>query len=108
MARPARASKPSRIWPASSAISELGPASTRRWSDFRGTTIGHIGELTIPIANGVITEADVLADLYDLAHGATGRRSKDEITIYKNGGGGHLDLMTARAIFDATTAKGTA
>lgn len=80
----------------------------RIFVNFRGTTLGHIGELMTPIANGVITEADILADLYDLAAGAPGRRSKDEITIYKNGGGGHLDLMTARAIVDAAKAKGIA
>jgi ornithine cyclodeaminase len=67
--------------------------------DARETTINHIGELMIPLASGVISEADVLADLSDLCqqrHG--GRRSDDEITVFKNGGGGHLDLMCARIL----------
>ena len=55
---------------------------------------------------GVIREADVLADLYDLAQGAPGRRSADEITVYKNGGGAHLDLMTAEAIVEGARARG--
>ncbi len=78
----------------------------RIFVDFRGTTIGHIGEVTIPIQTGVIRESDVLADLYDLAQGAPGRRSADEITVYKNGGGAHLDLMTARAIVEGAQARG--
>ncbi len=70
----------------------------RLFVDSRATTLHHIGELMIPLANGTITEADVLGELRDLAAGAPGRRSGDEITIFKNGGGAHLDLMTARVI----------
>jgi ornithine cyclodeaminase len=67
--------------------------------DARETTLHHVGELTIPLASGVIDEDDVLADLSDLCRQAhPGRRSDDEITIYKNGGGGHLDLMCARLL----------
>ena len=67
--------------------------------DARETTLHHIGELMIPLASGVISESDVLADLSDLCqqrHG--GRSSDDEITVFKNGGGGHLDLMCARLL----------
>jgi len=53
----------------------------------------------------VITEADVQGDLFDLVPGADGgapgRGSPGEITVYKNGGGAHLDLMTAGAIHHA-------
>lgn len=67
--------------------------------DSRETTLHHIGELMIPLAAGVITETDVRGDLYDLVSGTvTGRRSVDDITVFKNGGGAHLDLMTARYI----------
>jgi len=69
--------------------------------DARETTIKHIGELMIPIANAVIATDDVLADLYDLCQKRhRGRSSGDEITLYKNGGGGHLDLMLARIIYN--------
>lgn len=70
----------------------------RLFVDSRETTIGHIGELAIPIAAGAITERDVLGDLYDLVTGDVGRKTEEEITIYKNGGGAHLDLMTAKHI----------
>ena len=69
--------------------------------DSRDTTIAHIGELTIPIAAGVITPDDVQGDLFDLVAGHTGRLDAREITAFKNGGGAHLDLMTARYILDA-------
>ena len=29
-----------------------------------------------------------------------GRESADDITVFKNGGGGHLDLMCARILHD--------
>ena len=67
--------------------------------DARETTIKHIGELMIPLAAGVIGESDVLADLSDLCQQRhAGRQSDDEITVFKNGGGGHLDLMCARIL----------
>lgn len=67
--------------------------------DSRETTIAHIGELAIPIAGGVITTDAVRGDLYDLVQGRAGRRSEAEITVFKNGGGAHLDLMVARYIW---------
>lgn len=66
--------------------------------DSRDTTIGHIGEIQIPLDAGVITEADILADFYQLDAFETG--GEDEITLFKNGGGAHLDLMTSRYILD--------
>jgi len=71
----------------------------RVFVDSRKTTIHHIGELIEPIASGAITEADVVADFYD-DPALYARRSEDEITIAKNGGGAHLDLMTASYIAD--------
>lgn len=67
--------------------------------DARETTIHHIGELMIPLAEGTITEADIKADLAGLCQNKhPGRRSDEEITLFKNGGGGHLDLMVARIL----------
>lgn len=70
----------------------------RIFVDNRQTVTHHIGELKIPLEQGVITDADVIADYYDLD--AFQRRSDTEITLFKNGGGAHLDLMTARYILD--------
>jgi len=73
----------------------------RLFVDSRATTLHHIGELMMPLAAGAITEGDVIADFYDLSEGQFSRRSRDEITLCKNGGGAHLDLMTASYILNA-------
>jgi ornithine cyclodeaminase len=74
----------------------------RLFVDSRKTTIGEIGELVIPMNNGTLVEDDILADHYQLSRCEhPGRRNPDEITVFKNGGGGHLDLMTARHIYAA-------
>jgi len=74
---------------------------SRLFVDSRNTTIDHIGELMIPIAGGVISQSDVVADFYDLATGIFTRNDDSEITLFKNGGGAHLDLMVSRYILDA-------
>ncbi len=65
------------------------------------TTLDHIGELKIPLAEGIIRREDVRADFYDVADGRFARPDPQAITIAKNGGGAHLDLMTARYILEA-------
>ncbi len=76
-------------------------ARGRLFVDCRETTVHEIGELMIPLAAGVIAEDDVQGDLFDMVPGRAGRASPDEITVCKNGGGAHLDLMTAGAIHHA-------
>lgn len=68
---------------------------SRVFVDAVDTTLGHIGELKIPLESGAIGKDHVLADYYDL-----GSFSPGGITFFKNGGGAHLDLMTARYILD--------
>ncbi|MCX7558062.1 NAD(P)-binding domain-containing protein [Sulfitobacter sp. F26204] len=65
------------------------------------TTVDHIGEISIPLEKGVITPAHLIADYYDLEKFT---RAPDDITLFKNGGGAHLDLMTSRYILDRWTA----
>lgn len=55
------------------------------------------GDLRQPADRGVFSWEDVAADLYDLCSGRhAGRGSDDEITVFKNVGGGHLDLFAAQ------------
>ena len=67
--------------------------------DSRDTTVDHIGELVIPLASGAIGPDSVLGDLYDLLNRAAEvqkePRNSEQITVFKNGGGAHLDLMVA-------------
>jgi alanine dehydrogenase len=67
--------------------------------DSRLAPLTECGDLVMPIASGVISADDVQADLYELCGGAhRGRASKAAITMFENGGGGHLDLIVARHI----------
>lgn len=64
--------------------------------DYRDTA-RHCGDIAAPIKAGVITADDIAADLFELCRReCKGREEADEITLFKNAGGGHLDLMTAR------------
>ena len=79
----------------------------RLFVDARATTLAHIGELMIPLASGAISESDVLAELSELCRQQhPGRESDDDITVFKNGGGGHLDLMCARILHQHNRADG--
>lgn len=66
--------------------------------DSYDTTVEHIGELIAPLKSGALNRNDVVADYYRLDRFQ--RRSSEEITLFKNGGGAHLDLMTSRYILD--------
>lgn len=79
-------------------IDDTALTRSRIFVDSYDTTLDHIGELKIPLANGVIARDDVVADYYSLSDFT--RQSDDEITLFKNGGGAHLDLMTSRYILD--------
>ena len=69
--------------------------------DSRWFTVGHCGDVTGPIAAGIIAEADIAGDLFELCAGKRPGRSSDaQITVFKNAGGGHLDLMTARLVYE--------
>lgn len=74
----------------------------RIFVDARETAMHDIGELGIPLAQGLISESDILGDFYDLCNGAPGRQSDDEITLFKNGGGAHLDVMTGLEMLRVT------
>jgi ornithine cyclodeaminase/alanine dehydrogenase-like protein (mu-crystallin family) len=64
--------------------------------DHLGLTAEHCGDIVQPLKNGTITLSDIRGDLFDLCRKEVpGRRDPQEITLFKNGGGGHLDLMVA-------------
>jgi ornithine cyclodeaminase/alanine dehydrogenase-like protein (mu-crystallin family) len=55
------------------------------------------GDVAEPLSRGLITREQIAADMFDLCQGKhAGRASDGEITMFKNVGGGHLDLFTAR------------
>jgi len=68
--------------------------------DSRQFTLGHCGDLDIPLREGLIAESDIRGDLFELCGGAVaGRADPAAVTLFKNGGGAHLDLMTARFVW---------
>lgn len=70
--------------------------------DSRLAAIEEGGDLVMPIEAGLIDESHVRADLFELCLGLhPGRSADDAITLFENGGGGHLDLMTAQHIWAA-------
>jgi len=70
------------------------------------TTVGVAGDIVQPMTAGVLAEADIRSDLYGLCRGDhPGRNAADEITLYKNGGGAHLDLFTARHLVKCFNAE---
>lgn len=72
---------------------------SRIFVDTRRFTLRDAGDICQPLRDDVVTEADVLGDLFQLVRGEVpGRRDPAEITLFKNAGGGHLDLMAARLI----------
>ena len=78
-------------------------ALSRVFVDSIETTVDHIGELMAPIAAGVIGPDHILGDYYSMD--TMKRHSDAEITLFKNGGGAHLDLMTSRYILDVWRAR---
>ena len=82
-------------------VDDAAIARARLFVDARATTVHHIGEIMAPLKSGAITEKAILADFYDLPSGRYTRETAEEITIAKNGGGAHLDLMTADYILRA-------
>ena len=85
--------------PAMREADDTAIARSRVFVDNKDTTISHIGELMAPMASGAIGPDHVIADYYQLDQ--VRRHSDAEITLFKNGGGAHLDLMTSRYILDA-------
>ena len=71
---------------------------SRVFVDSYDTTIDHIGEIKTPIESGVISTADIIADYYNFEEFT--RNSEEEITLFKNGGGAHLDLMASKFILE--------
>jgi ornithine cyclodeaminase/alanine dehydrogenase-like protein (mu-crystallin family) len=68
------------------------------WIDTR-EAIAEAGDLTGPIAAGVIGEADIRGTLGDLCAGrAWGRQSSAEITVFKSVGTALADLAAAALV----------
>ena len=69
--------------------------------DSKKVSLSNVGEILLPIKQGAMTIDDIKADFYDAANHHSFRRShNNEITVFKNSGGGHLDLMMAQILYN--------
>jgi alanine dehydrogenase len=67
--------------------------------------IAEAGDIIIPLANGVLKEADICADLAALARGHhAGRSSADAITFFKSVGASQEDLAAAILVYERSEA----
>ena len=64
-----------------------------------GKVLKEGGDIVMPLKAGLITPASIKGDLFDLCRGATaGRRSADEITLFKSVGKALEDFAAARLV----------
>jgi ornithine cyclodeaminase len=69
--------------------------------DTRAGALKEAGDIVQPLASGVIGEADIGGDLFDLCREkALGRRSAQEITLFKSVGTALEDLATAMVAYE--------
>lgn len=83
---------------------ELDTTTVRRGRvvvETREVALAEAGDLLIPIGEGAIEAADIVADLAELARGAIVRRSPDDVTVFKSVGMAFEDLVVAHAVVDA-------
>lgn len=85
------------------AMREADDEAIRRASVFVDTRAGatkEAGDIVQPLASGVLTEAGIAGDLYDLTRGRHGgRRRADEITLFKSVGAAIEDLAAGIAVY---------
>ena len=94
------------------AMREVDDDAVRRARLFVDTYTGALaeaGDLTDPIARGVIAREQVIAELAQLVRRERpGRTSADQITLYKSVGTGLADLAAARLVVSRGSAGGAA
>lgn len=74
----------------------------RVFVDTRAGATKEAGDIVKPLASGVLKEADIVAELAELARGQKkGRESADEITLFKSVGAALEDLAAGIAVYRA-------
>jgi len=67
----------------------------------------HSGEINVAFSKGIITKADVYAEIGEIVAGSKpGRTDDNEVTLFSSTGLGVQDAMTAKLVFDEATRRG--
>lgn len=87
---------------------ELDSATVKRsrlFVDSRDSALKESGDVLIPIEEGTLPADHIVGDLAELVTGSvTGRRHKDEVTVFKSLGLAVEDLVAAKIVYDALSA----
>jgi ornithine cyclodeaminase/alanine dehydrogenase-like protein (mu-crystallin family) len=79
----------------------------RLFVDSRTGALAEAGDILIPIAEGAITDAHIAGEIGEVAAGRiAGRRSPDEITIFKSLGMAVEDVAAAHLAFERARVRG--
>lgn len=88
---------------------ESDDEAIRRADVYVDTRVGALaegGDVVQPIKNGIISEDDVIGDLFDLTCGdVSGRTSDDAITLFKSTGASLEDLAAAIHVYELATVQ---
>lgn len=85
---------------------DLAVRKARVFVDTRTGGLKEAGDIVDPIKRGIIREADVLADLFDLCRGKVrGRLLPEEITLFKSVGTALEDLAAAELVVERVEPK---
>jgi ornithine cyclodeaminase len=81
---------------------------SRLYVDRRESTINEAGDFLIPKKEGAIGDDHIVAEIGEVLTGkAAGRRSKDEVTLFKSLGIAVEDVASARLVYEKAKASGT-
>ncbi|WP_440524578.1 ornithine cyclodeaminase family protein [Sphingomonas sp.] len=82
-------------------IDDEGISRARIFVDDRAAALTEAGDLTDPIARGLISRMAICGELADLCAGHGGRVASDEITLFKSVGTGIADLVAAIEVWES-------
>ena len=72
-------------------------ARAQVYVDYRESALNGPGDILIPLQSGMLTPETIRGDLFDMVQKAP-ERAQEDVTVFKNAGGAHLDLLVASAL----------
>jgi ornithine cyclodeaminase len=92
---------------AAAEIDTAAVVKSRVFVDYRDSTINEGGEYLKALQAGAITPAHILGEIGEVANGSViGRRTPDDITLYKSLGVAAQDLASAHYLLEQARARG--